>query len=677
MNPSSLRIGAKKSAVRSLRRVTPSGTKQSVRGASSPARAAVILLGAAILLIVAPVASPTVGSGTAAATPNPLTCSGYPEHRIFLESQTWWITTPGLAGTNFGHMHVGACLPDRQHVSGLIGIDVRIILHDNPGTFDYFNPVLVSDTQEISLPHVMTLHGMTCSVATCSAIAHVDVDTSLLNFDGYEEIRIRAYTNTPDGNIMHSSINALPYVANGKPVNDLDRRAYERGKGWYTGSGYCEASFVSAIPTDAISGTWTPTVKIENHGDTDDLPVTHHTITIDPDFHAIPPVPGTIIVDGSGQLLQTTLSIDTTTLSNGIHRLHMRGDCDDPRGSTNSGVLVFAFNVDNGSSPPPPADFTLSASPASQSVKQGQSTSFSIPISRTNFASSVDLSVAGLPVGAAGVFSDDPTTASTSTLSIGTSSSGSITPVGTYPLTITAVGGGLTRTASATLRVTDGIGPTVSAPASGLYYRTRLGSTTTPVHTSWRATDSSGVVSYQLQRRVNTGLWTTVNLPSTTTTAVNQALVFGGLYTYRVRATDGQANPSAWVYGRPIKPLLRQQGSASVRYGGSWRTVFTRSASGGSLKYSTRAGAYARYTFSGSSVAWVAFRGPNRGSARVYIDGVYATTIGLRSSVYQSRAIVYARSWGFTRTHTIKIVVLGTRGHPRVDVDAFLRLYSF
>jgi hypothetical protein len=268
---------------------------------------AVILTAAALLLIVAPVATPTAGSGTAAAAPDPLTCSGYPEHRIFLESQTWWLTTPGLTGTDFGHMHVGACLPDRQHVSGVIGIDVRIILHDNPGTFDYFNPVLVSDTQEISLPHVPIL-GLTCPVGTCARFAHVDVDTSLLDFDGYQEIRIRAYTNTPDGNIMHSSINALPYVANGKTVDDLDRRAYERGKGWYTGSGYCEASFVSVIPTDPISGTWTPTVKIENHGDTDDLPVTHHTIRIDPDFHAIPPVPGTIIVDGPGQLLQTTLS---------------------------------------------------------------------------------------------------------------------------------------------------------------------------------------------------------------------------------------------------------------------------------------------------------------------------------------------------------------------------------
>jgi hypothetical protein len=201
-----------------------------------------------------------------------------------------------------------------------------------------------------------------------------------------------------------------------------------------------------------------------------------------------------------------------------------------------------------------------------------------------------------------------------------------------------------------------------------------LGSTTTPVHTSWHATDSSGVVSYQLQRRVNGGLWSTVNLRSATTTAVNQSLIIGDIYAYRVRAADGQANASAWVYDRPFKPLLKQQGNTSVKYGGAWTTVYTRSASGGSLRYSRRAGAYARYTFSGSSIAWVAFRGSNRGSAKVYIDGVYKTTISLYSSIYQSRAIVYARNWGSPGTHTIKIVVVGTARHPRVDLDAFVRL---
>ena len=265
-----------------------------------------------------------------------------------MESQAWWIQTPGKTGTTFGHMHVGACLPTEQTISGVIGIDVRIILHDNPGHFDYWNPVLVSDDQELSLAHVTDLHGLTCPSGTCTQWSHADVDTRQLNYDGRQELRIRAYTNTPDGNIMHSSINAFLVLANGRTVNPLDRLPFQRGKGWYTGSGYCEASFVSKISYAPVSGIWSPVVKIENHNEAGDLSVTHHTIRIDPDFHAIPPVPGTIINDGPGQLFQTTINIDTTTLANGLHHLHMRADCDDPRGSTNSGVLVIPFIVSSG-----------------------------------------------------------------------------------------------------------------------------------------------------------------------------------------------------------------------------------------------------------------------------------------------------------------------------------------
>jgi hypothetical protein len=34
--------------------------------------------------------------------------------------------------------------------------------------------------------------------------------------------------------------------------------------------------------------------------------------------------------------------------------------------------------------------------------------------------------------------------------------------------------------------------------------------------------------------------------------------------------------------------------------------------------------------------------------------------------------VVAARSWLRSGTHTIKLVALGTAGHPRIDIDAFL-----
>ncbi len=275
-----------------------------------------------------------------------MTCAGYPEPRVFTESQSWWLRTPGGSGTEFGHMHVGACLPFHQPVSGVIGIDVRIILHDNPGQFDYLNPVLVSNSQELSLAHDLTLHDLTCPVGTCTGWVHLDVDTRLLSSDGLEEIRLRAYVDEPDGNIMHSSINTVAEFRNGNPVSNLDRRAYQRGKGWYTGAGYCESDVVSDLPVGPVSGVWDPSLQIADHGAVDDLSVTHHSVRLDPDFHAVPQVPGTILVDGSGSWTGG-VAIDTTTLENGRHRLVLRADCDDPRGSTNSGVLVVFFTVAN------------------------------------------------------------------------------------------------------------------------------------------------------------------------------------------------------------------------------------------------------------------------------------------------------------------------------------------
>src|SRR5438445_3081112 len=96
------------------------------------------------------------------------------------------------------------------------------------------------------------------------------------------------------------------------------------------------------------------------------------------------------------------------------------------------------------------ADFTLSASPASQAVTPGGSTSYSVAINPTGgFAGQVSLSVSGLPSGGSGSFTPNPATAS-STLSVTTSKS---TPPGTYTLTVTGVSGALTRTTTVALVV--------------------------------------------------------------------------------------------------------------------------------------------------------------------------------------------------------------------------------
>jgi beta-N-acetylhexosaminidase len=222
----------------------------------------------------------------------------------------------------------------------------------------------------------------------------------------------------------------------------------------------------------------------------------------------------------------------------------------------------------------------------------------------------------------------------------------------------------------------DTTAPTVKAPVSHLYSVSRLGSTTSPVRTYWSATDLCGISRYTLQRQVNGGSWVTQTLGSGTSTSIRQSLSFGSAYRYRVRGTDGAGNAGVWRYGPSFKPMLTQQSSSAVSYHGTWHTVSNSYASGGSLAYATASGASATYTFTGDAVSWVAYRGPNRGSAAVYVDGVYRATVSLYSAAYYAKQIVYAIHWAANGSHTIRIVNLATSGHPRVDVDAFVRLYT-
>jgi hypothetical protein len=58
----------------------------------------------------------------------------------------------------------------------------------------------------------------------------------------------------------------------------------------------------------------------------------------------------------------------------------------------------------------------------------------------------------------------------------------------------------------------------------------------------------------------------------------------------------------------------------------------------------------------------------------VYVDGVYMTTVSLYASTSQAKQVVYAASWGSNGSHRIGILTLGTAVHPRIDVDAFVRI---
>ena len=319
------------------------------------------------------------------------------------------------------------------------------------------------------------------------------------------------------------------------------------------------------------------------------------------------------------------------------------------------------------------ADFTVLPSPSAVTASVGTATAFTLNFARTFVTTPIDVSVSGLPPGATAVVGNSPILDSATSLTITSSLGIPLTPSGTYPLTITATSGGLTRTATITLVLVDPAPPVVQAPVHSLIYPTKLGATV-PVRTGWSAVDPDGISAFGLQRQVAGGAWQDVVLPSPLSTSVNESLSFGTPYQYAARATDGAGSPSEWAPGPQASVTLYEQTSSSIAYSGTWATSKTQYATSGSLKYTTRKGASATYSFTGSGAAWVAYRGPNRGSAKVYVDGVYKKTINLYAKTYSAKQIVYAFNWASAGPHKIRIVALGTAGHPRVDLDGFVRL---
>ena len=144
-------------------------------------------------------------------------------------------------------------------------------------------------------------------------------------------------------------------------------------------------------------------------------------------------------------------------------------------------------------------------------------------------------------------------------------------------------------------------------------------------------------------------------------------------YRFAVRAFDKAGNVSAWAYSPAFHVNLVQQSSTAVHWYGTWYTGYTSSASGGSYRYTSTAGRYAYYTFTGRTIAIVAYRGTALGSFRVYVDGVYKTTVSDYATSTQWRRIVYSLNLAYG-SHRIELICSGTSGHPRIDLDAFIVL---
>jgi len=112
--------------------------------------------------------------------------------------------------------------------------------------------------------------------------------------------------------------------------------------------------------------------------------------------------------------------------------------------------------------------------------------------------------------------------------------------------------------------------------------------------------------------------------------------------------------------------------SSAIAYTGTWRRAKHGGYGGGAVAYATTAGASATFTFTGTKVTWNGPTGPTRGKAKVYVDGNYVKTVNLYRRSFDARATLFRTSWKTAREHTLKIVVVGTKGRPMVAIDDFV-----
>jgi subtilisin family serine protease len=238
-----------------------------------------------------------------------------------------------------------------------------------------------------------------------------------------------------------------------------------------------------------------------------------------------------------------------------------------------------------------------------------------------------------------------------------------------YPLAAASCFSASGRIVNAYRAVTSA-GPTAMAPCTwrfnvGSMIGTGISSTLT-----WQpASGNLTGVKYVVLRRRGSSPWSTI--ATQTGRSIRQTLGFGTSYRFatRTRTSSGSLGPIA--YAQYVSARLLQENTTSARYSGRWLTATSSTYSGGKTRMSTQPGAYVEFRRSARAIALIGRRGRTSGKAQIYVDGALAATIDLYRSTTRARTVLFSRSWTTIATHTVRVVVVGTPGRPRVDIDGF------
>ncbi|MYT77217.1 N-acetylmuramoyl-L-alanine amidase [Streptomyces sp. MnatMP-M77] len=190
-----------------------------------------------------------------------------------------------------------------------------------------------------------------------------------------------------------------------------------------------------------------------------------------------------------------------------------------------------------------------------------------------------------------------------------------------------------------------------------------VNTTAVPLTLKWKATDAASLKEVRLTAPVAKTYGPTTGSASHTAKPAKATA-------WKMTAYDRAGNTAAAsVSGTPV--ILQE---SAAKKGGKWTTKSSSSYLGGKSYSSSTKNASLTWTFTGRSAAWVVSRAATSGQAYVYVDGKKAATVDLKSSATKYREAIWTKSWSSSAKHTVKIVVVGTKGRPALTTDGLVYL---
>jgi hypothetical protein len=144
----------------------------------------------------------------------------------------------------------------------------------------------------------------------------------------------------------------------------------------------------------------------------------------------------------------------------------------------------------------------------------------------------------------------------------------------------------------------------------------------------------------------------------------------GSTWYIQARGTDQFGNIGPWSIGARTAIPYDDRNAVVVRSAG-WRLESSAARYRGTISVATATGSSISVTGTGSRLSVVGDRCAGCGQVRVYVDGALTATV----DSYQSTTAVRQVLWispvltGGFRSHTLKVVVVGTSGRPAARID--------